>query len=272
MNYYKIIYLSFAIFISYSFCIEETTFIVKNIKLDYASCLESLGNFNFNIEGEFTGEVEVYNSLIIDLISPTGAQAKCTPFEKTSYTNAYFYCLIDICLNPLMDSTVLLPIKSPKSDKYKFPNWEEVIGAKNGESNLVAKNVDCLPEESYTFTPSSLKSNGCSGNKNNFSIIGKWSDEKILPPFKLDFSFRLDNEKKDMVYCYIIDEKPNEIICEFDGEGEIKFGEKYFNAMVICKLEKIDSSIHVDKCSSSSYSSYLLMNIIFLSLLIILLF
>ena len=83
---------------------------------------------------------------------------------------------------------------------------------------------------------------------------------------------KLDNEKKDLVYCYLIKTKPNEISCEFDGEGDIKFGDKYFKYLTVGKLEKIDSSIHVDKCSSSSYSSYLIMNIIFLSLSIILLF
>ena len=272
MNYYQIIFLSFAIFISYSFCIEEATFKVNELKIDFAPCFDILGNYNFYIEGEFTGKFEVYNTIVIDLISPSGVQAECTPHEKNEYSNGYFYCDIDICLNSLKDSTILLPIKSPKSDIFKFPNWEEVIGAKEGESNLVAKNVDCLPKESYTFTPSSLKYNGCSGNKNTFSIIGKWSNEGILPHYEKKISFKLDNEKKDLVYCYLINTKPNEISCEFDGEGDIKFSDKYFKYLTVCKLEKIDSSIHVDKCSSSSYSSYLLMNIIFLSLSIILLF
>ena len=271
MKEFIILHLLFIILISYSNCSEEeVSFKVSKISVDIFACSTTLGTYSFKIEGEFTGQISIFDPIFIDLISPSGSQAECIPMEKTS--NSYLNCKIDICLNSLNDATILLPLKTPNSDKYKILNWEEVIGNKEGESNLVGKNVECLPFSSYTFIPSSLKSNGCSGNKNTFSIIGQWEDESKIPPYSENIKLKLDNEKKDIAYCKIEKESPKEIRCEFNGEGNIKFGDLYSKGeSTVYKLLKIESSIHVDKCSSSN-SKYVFMNIIILSLTILLLF
>ena len=267
---FKIISLLFIILFSYSNCAEEVTFKVSNVGLDILPCITTFGTYTFKIEGEFTGQPSLLDIITIDLVSPSGSQADCTPMEKVLSTNAYLSCKIDVCLNPLNDATILLPLKTPNSNKYKILNWEEVIGAKEGESNLVVKNVFCLPEPSNTFTPSSIKSNGCSGTKNTFSITGQWSDESKLPPFNEDIKIKLDNEKKDIATCKFEKNTPKEIKCEFNGEGDIKFGDLYVKGtLTVYKLLKIESPIHVDKCSSSKY---IFMNIIILSITLLLLF
>ena len=269
MKEFIILHLLFIILISYSNCSEEElSFKVSKISVDIFACSTTLGTYSFKIEGEFTGQISIFDPIFIDLISPSGSQAECIPMEKTS--NSYLNCKIDICLNSLNDATILLPLKTPNSDKYKILNWEEVIGAKEGESNLVVKNVFCLPEPSNTFTPSSIKSNGCSGTKNTFRITGQWSDESKLPPFNEDIKIKLDNEKKDIATCKFEKNTPKEIKCEFNGEGDIKFGDLYVKGtLTVYKLLKIESPIHVDKCSTSKY---IFMNIIILSISLLLLF
>ena len=101
----------------------------------------------------------------------------------------------------------MLPLSPPNTGKYKFLRQEEIIGAEDGKSNLVAENVECFPQENNTFIPTSLTSNGCNGTKNTLSINGDWENQEKLPTFTHDFKLRIDNVNKDIAYCRI--EKEN---------------------------------------------------------------
>ena len=136
--------------------------------------------------------------------------------------------------------------------------------------NIVERNVQCLPKESNTFIPKSLTSKGCSGTRNTFSINGEWKDQEDLPTLSFDFQIRIDNANKDIAKCNLKIENIKQIYCSFDGEGDIQFEEKYFLGYVNAyKMEKTESSIHVDKCLGSSF---LFLNFFLLSLSVLLLF
>ena len=275
-------YKSLLLFISISFCLcaEEIQFTVSKLGESLLSCMSFSGQYTFDIEGEFSGETSIFDEIYVDLMLPTNAQAKCSPYEKTAYSSAKLHCIIDICLYPLVLTDVKLPLTPPNSGKYKINKWEEVIGAKDGESNVVEKSAKCLPEESNTFVPTSLTSNGCSGTKNTFSIIGDWENQEKLPTLNFDFKIRIDNDNQDIAECKLSTKNVKQFDCSFDGEGDIKFEEKYFQGLMTAyKMGKIETSIHVDKCSDSdstpkskSKSNILFLNIFLLSLAVLLLF
>ena len=266
----KLFHLLFLAFIIYSNCAEEQTFTVKSIKLDIVPCRQSMGTYDFKIIGETNIDSSKLSVANIDLVSPAGAKAKCDLYVMNSNSDQYLHCSIDICIYSLNGVNILLPLTTPTSNKFKILNWEEVIGAKEGETNLLAENVVCLPKPDNTFVTSSIKSNGCSGTKNTFSLFGKWSIESELPAYNSDIAFRLDNEQKDMASCKIRKDNLEEIKCEFNGEGEVKFEDSFVKATgSVYKILKPESSIRVNKCSECKY---ILMNIMILSLTIILLF
>ena len=157
-------------------------------------------------------------------------------------------------------------------------------GAEDGKSNLVAEDVECFPQETNTFIPTSLTSKGCNVTKNIFSIDGDWENQEKLPTFSNDFKLRIDNANKDIADCRIEKENVKQLICSFEGEGDIKFEEQYFQGGVSAyKMKKTETSIHVDKCSGpdprpgpepdpKSNSNILFLNVFILSLTVLLLF
>ena len=178
----------------------------------------------------------------------------------------------------------MLPLTPPKSEKIKIQKWEEVIGAEDGKSNLVEDNVECTPYESNTFIPTSLVSKGCSLTKNTFSIIGDWEDQEKVPSESFDFKLIIDNDNKDIAECKFESKNYKQLDCSFDGEGDIKFEEKYFKTKSAqYKMQKAELSIHVDKCSGpdpepqpdpepKTSSNILFLNFFLLSLAVLLLF
>jgi hypothetical protein len=278
MIYYKSLLLS--ILIGCYLCAEEIQFTVSKISIGLLPCMSSAGEYSFDIEGEFSGDVKLDNEIYVDMASPKNVQAKCVPYEKTIQSSSKLHCIIDVCFSPLNEVKLMLPLIPPKSEKIKIQKWEEVIGAEDGKSNLVEENVDCTPYESNTFIPTSLVSKGCSLTKNTFSINGEWENQEKIPSDSFDFKIRIDNDKKDIAECKFESKNVKQLDCSFDGEGDIKFGEKYFLGKSIpYKMQKTEISIHVDKCSDSdpdrdpdskSNSTILFLN--FLSLAVLLLF
>jgi hypothetical protein len=267
--HYFISYIFFAL-ICNSLCVEEVQFTVTKISTSIVACISLTGKYSFDIEGEFSGKTSLLDEIYINLALPVNTQAVCHPFEKTSFTPAKLSCSIDVCLYPLNITNIMLPLTPPNSEKYKIQKWEEVIGAEDGRTNIVERNVQCLPKESNTFIPKSLTSKGCSGTKNTFSINGEWKDQEDLPTLSFDFQIRIDNANKDIAKCNLKIENIKQIDCSFDGEGDIQFEEKYFLGFLnVYKMEKTESSIHVDKCLGSSF---LFLNFFLLSLSVLLLF
>ena len=259
--------LLFSILINYFYGAEEIQFTVSKISLPSAPCTPTSGQYYFDIEGEFSTEVFLSDEIYIDMLLPNNTIAKCNPYGKNSFTPEKIHCSLDICLNPLNSSKIMLPLIPPQLDKYKIQKWEEIIGTEDGKSNLIVENAECFPQGTNTFIPTSISSKGCSGTRNTFSINGDWENQNKLPSINFNFKIRIDNDNKDIAECRLENKNIKQFDCSFDGEGDIKFEEKYFQGFrTAYKLEKIESSIHVDKCLSSSY---LFFNLSFLSLLVL---
>ena len=154
---------------------------------------------------------------------------------------------------PLDNVNLYLPIKAPESSIYKFKNRKKIIGEIPGETNKIPE-ITCLPSEINTFIPSSIKSKGCSGNKNVFTISGEWlkKDETLS---YLYFSLVLSNENDDIASCETAFDNLNEIECEYEGEGDIVLEEQFFKSFSKAyKIKKIDMIIYPEKKCSSDFS------------------
>ena len=220
------------------------------------------------MNGQFTGTPNDTDLLIIDLIEPYNARAECKPFSRFDY----FECEIDICLNNLTSTSILLPLETPISEKYKVENWEEVISKIPNSTNLVAENVTCIPYIQNNFILSSIESRGCSGSENIFVIKGDWEFDENIPSNDFNFKIEVDNDKegKDIAECDFSLSNVREFNCKYEGEGIIKFENNYFKGYYANYLmKKVNISIFVEKCETNSYS-FLTINI--LMLIIILLF
>lgn len=253
-----------SLLISYSKCIEDIIdFNVEKIEIPQVSCIPKLGTYLFYIIGEFSSSPNIKKTISFNFQS-SNSKAICRPLEQTIVSKDQLQCEIDICEYPINDENIFLPINPPKIDGYNFPNWNKVISKYPGESNKIPEdNIICFPMKLNSYNISSIKSEGCSNEKNIVLIDGKWSDEsQILPK---SFEIFLDNGNK--AKCETINLK--QIQCGIDGYGDIKFNEKYFKSGInVFKIEESYKSIYVDKCN---LSSFIIFNKIFL-LLIILLF
>ena len=219
--------------------------------------------FSFFINGTFSSEPSVSDEIIINLESPSNAQAFCYP--KIGFKS--ITCYIDSCFNILNRTHIIVPVNPPSSSKFTFPNWKEFFY----QDNVVIKWVTCLPLGETTFSPESIKSNGCSGQRNAFEINGNWEDETKKPSSSF-FKLKLENEQKDIALCNYNVESSKELKCTFEGEGYIKFEEQFFLFSIERKSYKIQkhySSVHVNECN---YSIRTNSNWMFLLILSILLF
>ena len=261
--------LSLSLIIAYAICKSKISFTVTG--LEGSLCFDSLGDYTFDINGEFSSEKNLDDEITIYMESPSNAKVRCTPFPTTEFSSSLFQCHLNVCLNPLNSVSVLVPTKPPTSGAYEFPNWEEVLGANAGVSNLVKKNVQCLPSETNTFIPSNLKSKGCSGIKNVFEIEGEWQDKESdnIPDSDDELEIEISNDNKDIATCYPKSKKV--IQCNYKGYGEIKFtGEKYFSEpLAVYKLKENDLSITVKKCDNSGIikSNFYILSLLILILL-----
>jgi len=252
MKEHKILLLLFSLLITYVCSIEQYTFTVRGTHIRFITCMTTYGTYTFFIDGRFQGSPSDTDLLTIDLDEPKGAKADCVPFSG----GEYFECEIDICLYPLNSSDIYLPIKTPISDKYKIENWEEVISKEPGTSNNISENITCIPDVQNTFAPSSIESKGCSGRKNKFTIRGEWEGDSI-PSSDYNYKIEIDNKNKDIAVCTISSLDAKEFNCEFEGEGDIKFEDKFFKGyFTTFKMKKTNVSTHVEKCEDYSSSSF----------------
>lgn len=269
MVFYKSLLFSFLIY--YCLCVEEIQFTVSKLSIPNDPCAPTSGKYSFEIQGEFSAEVFFTDEIYIDMLLPNNTKATCNPYEKNSFTPTKFHCSMDVCIDPLHSSKILLPLTPPISDKYKFQKWEEIIGAEDGKSNLVTENAECLPQETNIFINASLTSKGCSGTKNIFSINGEWKNQNKLPTQNFNFKIRIDNENDNnaIAECKYENKNINQFDCSFDGEGDIQFRDKYFKSFITTYKIENSTVIHLDKCLKSAY---LFLNLSLLSLLVLFLF
>ena len=244
---------------------EEQVFTITQIGKPFVPCLATTGSYDFYIEGVFSEKSSILDKVYLDIETSDGRkfQSVCTPSSKTSTSSDQLQCNIEICLYPLDNVDIILPTKAPNANGYSFPNWESTIGASPGTSNVISK-VTCLPKEKNIFIPSSIFVRECSGNNNTFTINGEWSDKTITPALSnsLEVKIVLDNEDKDIAECdYDDDGTPIQLKCEFNGEGDIKIKEQYFEGFLqVFKINAIDSNKKVQKCGSNASSNFIFLN------------
>ena len=198
---------------------SKITFTVNKLEQEIIPCLSSVCSYRFDIEGEFSSDIDYFKTFTLNLIQPSNAKAICSPCSKTEYLNARFQCDIDICDYKLGDK-ILVQLEVPESSIYTFSNWEQIIGASPGTSNKV-DTTTCLPKADKIFNITNVESNGCNGNKNVLKLNGKWSKEISSISFELD----IEGYSKKASCSY---EKGKEYLtCELEGYGDIKINEKY---------------------------------------------
>ena len=235
---------------------NDQIFTVKKLKTNLLlSCFELIGSFNFDIEGEFSKDINILDKVNINLSTSSGKtiKSKCTPFSETSFQNARLQCDIDICIFPLENIDIYLPIKAPTVKGYKFNYWKAIIGAEPGVSNVI-KNVNCLPKITNIFIPSEIKIKRCLKKKIFFEIYGKWEDinEKNIPHI-LVFSLVIGNNIDNVAECEYIFTNPIHMNCELldNGDNQIIIEEQYFNGIFATfKMEKYNEIIMADECNN----------------------
>ena len=251
---------------------EEYIFKIEKIKIGFSPCGDSIGKYSFYIYGEFNKEVDISETLNLNLTTSFDKKIEttCTPYYFDNIKLHFFICDINICVYPLDNTDIFLPIKAPNSIKYGFRNWEKIIGSNPGVTNKIS-GVTCLPKEINTFIPSSIKEEGCNDKKIIFSIYGKWKDtDESKIPFFLEFPLLIQNENIYIANCEYEPINPIHMKCEFEGSGIIKFDELYcIEFLRIFKIESFSSSNQINECSIeknpllSSSSLYINFNIIF---------
>ena len=253
---------------------SKTLFVVTKINQRNIACFSTIGSYDFYIEGQFFGKTNILKKFYLQLETSSGSKitSMCTPFQFLGHR---FQCSIEICRYPLNNDDIILPVETPQDSNYDFFNWKEIIGTSPGISNVIS-NVNCLPEESNVFVPSSIDVGKCSGNKNVFTINGSWSDKSeinlpILSEY-LNFELVLDNENKNIAECKF-GNNFNEIKCEFKGHGDIRIKEQFFMGYLqVFKILEIDSLKNVEECKSEnneSNSSYIIYRIVTFFLLLL---
>ena len=141
-NFYSILLL-FSLF-TFLKCVDNISFTVER-KGDGTTCYQTGGMYSFFIEGTFSSEPSVSDEIIIDLESPSNAQAICYPANGFKSIT----CYIDSCFNILNRTDIIVSVNPPSSSKFTFPNWKEFFY----QNNVIIKWVKCLPLGETTFSP-----------------------------------------------------------------------------------------------------------------------
>ena len=263
------------IFTFFSNSIAVQVFNVNSFKA--RPCTPSLGDIVIDINGEFSEEPDLLAKVNLEFTTSEGftIKSESSPFNGILTSEEDFLqCPIDINLYyPLKEIDIFLQVDPPQESGYQFPNWKETIGSNPDVSNKISK-ITCLPKKYNTFNVNSIKNNGCSGNKNSFTIYGKWEDNDNLPSLDFDFQFFLENNKKDLIDCeYKKGTDSYYMDCQFDGEGKIKVDEQYFVGFLFTyQFNTYDSGLKFESCNKGNHSnSYWLYFNFFISLIPIIL-
>ena len=233
-----------------------------------SNCESQNGIYHFYLYGDYDSGFNTNDKIILKLDYPN-TTLECTPLSKENYSKDSIKCLIDICEFPL-EKNVLISSEEPQSNNFEFPNWSSFMNENPGISNKVNDTHSiCYPEEKTTFQPSDIISYGCEGGKNKFKIIGEWMNVNKVTFKELLFKLPLVGQNGKMADCEF--QSLNEIICLFDGYGEIKFENSFFKAILSpYKIEKSPKVINVTQCFNNG--NYFKMKIILVIFIICLIF
>jgi len=229
---------------------NEQVFTVKNIDVGWIACMKVTGSYVFDIEGDFSKEVNILDKVVIDLLSSEGKKIKaiCTPFDKTKYIDAKLQCDIDICKYSLEGIDLYLPTSAPETDGYQFKDWKKIIGAEPGKSNVIS-DVYCIPDIKNTFKIKNIENKGCFKEKIMFKIFGEWEDnnESKIPTL-LSFDLVIGDNTDNIAECDLVNEDPIHFDCEYTN-NEIIINEQNFNGIFASyRITKYDEIIYIEKC------------------------
>jgi len=185
-------------------------------------------------------------------------KAECYPIQMIGIYK--LSCSIDVSAYPLDNVNLILPTKPPKVDKYTFTNWESVIGANPGTSNVLT-DIECMPTVHNTFTPSSISIEDCDiMSRHPFTISGEWED-KTKKNYLTDYdsaTIILDNGKNDAVDCNYRS-APTRFECKFEGSGRVKIKEQTVTiSRNSFKIKEFDSKQTVSECDDDDLEELLL--------------
>lgn len=216
--------------IVFSYQVTQFEFNVTKLENFETPCDTTSGYYHFIINGNFDESPGNEVSLELDLESPKNAKADCKPLTSG------FDCFLDLVMYPITEKKILVTTKQPTSEKFIFPNWEEVIGKKSGTSNKVGdKDIQCAPDVTNTYTVKEMEM-----EENIFFFKGNWKKDKKTLTLE-DFTLILSNGKEAL--CSVVEEDKNIISCfqDEDDKSKPKFNDQLFRGSNDEKNYKIEN-------------------------------
>ena len=174
--------------------------------------------YYFEILGNFSKKPSKNESIEINLISPNGAKAKCSPEESLE---SGFKCYLSLSEIALKEEIIIDP-HPLESDIFYFINWNEFF-----KKNSIKVYYNTFITQDFRIE----KRN----NKYVYLLFGNWENIFYNEINNAEFELELDNTQKTKLNCNFNKMNPNQINC-FSNEIEaikykdilVKFGEKYF--------------------------------------------
>ena len=229
---------------------NQIQFVVEGLRKD--SCDST--KYKFSIDGTCKEDCSAFTDQFtfdLEISKKDKIKAECFPIQTLGVYK--LSCSIDISAYPLNNVNVILPLKAPKVEKYTFTNWDKVIGANPGTSNVLT-DIECVPTATNTFIPSSISIEDCSYlGKHPFTISGEWQD-KNKNNYLSDYASTniiLDNDNSAKCYYRT---SPIRFECEFKGNTPLKIKEQYVTILrQSFKINAYDSQKTLSECDDDDW-------------------
>ena len=240
-------------FILIFFILIKNTFQIETIKFNIleignANCISDQSIYRFYLNGIFDLPFDTTEKIFIKLLYPK-TTIECSALSKKNYRNDTIKCEVDICEFP-MEENILISPEEPTSinNKFEFPNWKDFMNKNPGISNRIEETrIPCFPEINAIFSPTDIISLGCEGDKNIFTITGEWEDKDEVTFKEAKFKIPIINQEEKKAECFFKDLE--NIICLYQGYGEIKFDKFYFKAISSgYQINGLNKKINVTEC------------------------
>lgn len=226
---------------------NQVEFNVESIDSKGSYCTQSEGEYHFNILGTFSGSVNFYSVVYLNVTTDGNKkhEAKCYPVSGSTQEKLECYVTIRYALN--LDK-IVLPATVPKSNKFTIKNWEKGIGSGS------ISDVNCRPNEKNIFTPTLITIGDCNEYTRSVKIKGNWIEDRIKFPSKsttISFDFR----DGDFIKCNY-NESNSEFDCEFPGKGgNINIQSQYIKGGQLgpFKINKYESNEYAQNCDNDDF-------------------
>ena len=226
---------------------NQVEFNVESIDSKGSYCIESEGDYNFNILGTFSGSIDFY-SLVYFNVTTNGKkhETKCYPSSKSHPQK--LECVVKIRYTLNLDK-IVLPATAPKSNKLTIKNWEKVIGSSS------ISGVTCRPREKNIFTPTLITIGDCNDFTRSIKIKGNWIEDRIQFPSSTSTTISFDFPDGDLIKCNY-NESNSEFDCEFPRKGgNVDIRSQFIPGGQLgpFKINKYDSNEYAQNCDNDDY-------------------